>query len=48
MTDDLVKKYARYMENVATKLGAIGKVTTKDLSEILEFEISLAKVKGFY
>lgn len=45
MADQFVQKYADYMENVATKLGAFGNDSKTELSELLQFEIALAKVK---
>lgn len=43
-TDKEVQTYAEYMVNVATQLGAIGNNTKAELDELLQFEISLAKV----
>lgn len=45
MADELVQKYAAYMENAAIKLGSFGNDTKKELQEVLQFEISLAKVR---
>lgn len=44
MTDKIVQRYAKYMENAAINLGAIGNNSKTELNELIQFEIALAKV----